>query len=147
MVVLNHIGNNNGRSLVVGSNPTSPTNKIHITKIFLGTNQLVGHNKSILENYMDIFTINTIINTIEKLTSEGQEMFFWWIIVDKIIPSIISIILFISTIKIIKYGIKIYNDDPKDRVLQFLSKELKNPQISSELTAFIKKLKNFINDY
>lgn len=113
----------------------------------LGTNQLVGHNKSILENYMDIFTINTIINTIEKLTSEGQEMFFWWIIVDKIIPSIISIILFISTIKIIKYGIKIYNDDPKDRVLQFLSKELKNPQISSELTAFIKKLKNFINDY
>ena len=96
---------------------------------------------------MDIFTINTIINTIEKLTSEGQEMFFWWIIVDKIIPSIISIILFIGTIKIIKYGIKIYNDDPKDRVLQFLSKELKNPQISSELKTFINKLKDFINDY
>lgn len=96
---------------------------------------------------MDILTLQTIINTIEKLSSEGRELIFWWLIADKVIPSIISIILFISTIKIIKYGIKIYNDDPKDRVLQFLSKELINPQISSELTAFIKKLINFINDY
>jgi hypothetical protein len=96
---------------------------------------------------MDILTINAIINSVEKLTSEGQELFFWWLFLDKIIPCIIGIFLIIGTLKTITYAIKVTNDDPEERIHNFLSRELKNPNISLELKTFINKLKDFLKDY
>lgn len=96
---------------------------------------------------MNILTLQTIINAIEKLSSEGREMLFWWLIADKIIPGIIVVILIISVLKPINYLIKVMINDKKDEINRFLSKELKNPQISSELKTFINKLKDFLKDY
>lgn len=95
---------------------------------------------------MNILTLQTIINAIEKLSSEGREMLFWWLIADKIIPGIIGVILIIGVLKTINYLIKVMNNDKKDEINRFLSKELKNPQISSELKTFINKFKDFLHE-
>lgn len=91
---------------------------------------------------MDILTLQTIINTIEKLSSEGRELIFWWLIADKVI----EIILIIGTLKTVNYLIKVMNNDQEDEINHFLSKELKNPQISSELKTFINKFKDFLHE-